>query len=161
MAVQVLPRRPELASMVLGAAALLFLGSIAFGTRLLPQEVEVYFTPARSPDVVYETWLYLLLLVAEACAATVGFWALARGASALIGAFGSKPGLESPVGPWIAAWILTWFSVALWLAILLGNGHDLQRSWLELATSLIGIAGVVLIVGGHAILIRRRPRPFR
>jgi hypothetical protein len=141
--------------MVLGGAAGVFVGSIAFGTRLLPQEVEAYYTPARNPDVVYDAWLYLLLLTGTACVAIMGFWAIARAASALIGAFVSKPGPESPVGPWVAAWILIWFSVLVWLAIWLGNGHDLQRSWLELATSLTGVAGVFLIAGGHAILIPR------
>ena len=161
MAVQVLPRRPEVASIALGVAFLLFLVTIIVGAGLLPREVEVYLTPARTPDAVFPAWLYLLLLVGEACIATMGFWALARAASALIGALHSEPGPESPVGPWIAAWILIWFSVLIWLAIWLGNGHELQRSWLELTTSLIGIAGVGLIVVGHAILMRRRPRPFR
>lgn len=138
-------------------AALVFLATATCAAVLLPGRVHLYYTPTDRPDVVYELWQYLFLVVVGAAAMALAAGATASALVSLVLAFG-RDGSDTGVGvaAWAGAWTLLWFSAALWLTIWLGNDHPLTRSWLELLLALVGLTGAGLIVGWRAWDTTRR-----
>jgi len=138
-------------------AALGFVATVTCASFLLPHQVYLYYTPTDRPDVVYELWQYLTLLVVGAGLMAVAFGVVASAFASLVMAF--TPGTshaEANVAPWVGAWTLLWLSAEVWLAIWLGNDQPVRRSWLELLVALAGLAGVGFIVGWRAWIVARR-----
>jgi hypothetical protein len=125
-------------------AGAVFVLTLVVASLRLPPQIAMYYSPTDHPDVVYQAWQYLFLVPLGTLLLA---FALASGAGALMAAFG--PGgatIEGRVMAWVGAWVLVSASAAVWVAISLGNGHPLQRSWLE---ALIGLA---LFLGAFAII---------
>jgi hypothetical protein len=121
--------------------------------------VHLYYTPAERPDVVYELWQYLTLVVIGAGVMVVAFGAVSSAFVSLVMAFSpGTPDADASVAPWVGAWTILWLSAEVWLAIWLGNDLPVRRSWLELLVALSGLAGAGFIVGWRVWVVVRRGR---
>lgn len=127
----------------LPVAIAVFAGSVVYAAVALPDPVAVYFGPADRPDAMYQVWQFIVLDVLGAAGAAIAFATLATAASKVVTAFASARGTDiSSVGAAVAAWVLMWFTVLLWLAIWLGNSDHWRRSWSELLVSVLALAGI-------------------
>lgn len=140
-----------------GVATLAFLATVTCAAVLLPDRVHLYYTPADRPDVVYELWQYLTLVVIGAGIMVVAFGAVGSAFAALAMAFNpGKPNGDASVASWVGAWTLLWLSAEVWLAIWLGNDQPVRRSWWELLVALSGLAGASFILGWRVWVVARR-----
>ncbi len=140
-----------------GAAAFGFLATVTCAAVLLPGRVHLYYTPTDRPDVVYELWQYLFVVVVGAAVMALVAGALASALVSLVLVFGRGASDDrASAAAWVGAWTLLWFSAEVWLTIWLGNDHPLRRSWLELLLALVGLTGAGLIVGFRAWVTTRR-----
>jgi ABC-type Fe3+-siderophore transport system permease subunit len=129
--------------LALPVAVAVFAGSVSYAAVALPNRVAVYFGPADRPDVTYQLWQFILLLLLGAAVAAVALAALATATSGVIAAFMSDRGTDGTrVGAAVAVWVLMWFTSLLWLAIWLGNSDHSKRSLYEFLVSVIALAGV-------------------
>lgn len=138
-------------AVLLGAAAIGFLATIAAAAVSLPSSVDVYFTPSDRPDVTYEPWQYLTLVSVGAAVMALALATMSTALTALVSAF--TRGVPDPgagVAARVGAWTLVWLSAEVWLVIGLGNGHPVTRSWWELLTAIAGLGGTGVIVGWSA-----------
>jgi Na+-driven multidrug efflux pump len=79
---------------------------LTFGMAVLwlPSQIAMYYTPTDRPDVIYQGWQYLILILLGAFLLAFG---LASGAGALMAAFGSGGAVtEGRVTAWVGAWVL-------------------------------------------------------
>lgn len=133
---------------MLGVCGAVFMVTVTLAAVLLPSMVDVYRNPTDQPDVVYARWQYLLLAVLGAGLLAVALSAVAAALLALVVAFtGRQPsGAAAQLSSRVTGWVLLCSSAAVWLAIWLGNSDPARRSWLELATGQVALAGIGFII---------------
>lgn len=147
--------------LALGATAVVLLATVASAAAFLPGRVEVYYTPTDQPDVVYDLWQYLTLVVLVTPVMALAAAWIGSTLHSLVVLFVTDPpavgtNADKDVGAWVAAWTLLWSAGAVWLVIWLGNEQPVRRSWCELLLVLAGLVGTALIIGGRARHTARR-----
>ena len=117
------------------------MASIICTAILLPDRIEMYYTPTDRTDVVYARWQYLILIPAVTLVLTVAAASMAVAAMAVVNAFilGDK-GNTGRAGYRVAAWTLLVTAGVVWLTIWLGNEAE-PRSWSELLAGVVGLLG--------------------